>query len=317
MLFAFLTTLEQMVRIFLFLLMGFGLNRLRILPKGAGTGISRLVTTVFLPALLIHSNMTEFQLENIGTYGRLVLLGSALWLAVTLICVPVAKKLSGGDPLDYGKYLYGFSFPNTSAVGTPLVIALLGTAGLLEFNLFLILWVIMTYAWGVNLFSEKKQERTPKQLLTQLFNPVFVAMLVGLLLGTLNGKDWMPDLAVNLLGDLGSCYVPVSLLMVGYTIAEYPLGDVFNRPKSYVFAAIRLIVIPLAVLLAALGFGFSKSVATLAVLAFACPSGMNVVVCPASYGQDCKTGASIVLISCLGSILTVPVLYALLQALYP
>ena len=102
--------------------------------------------------------------------------------------------------------------------------------------------------------------------------------------------------------------------MVGYTVAEYPLADVFNRPKSYVFAAIRLILIPAVILLVALGFGFTKSVATLAVLAFAC--GMNVVVFPASYGQDCKTGASIVLISCLGSILTVPVLYALLQQLF-
>ena len=36
-----------------------------------------------------------------------------------------------------------------------------------------------------------------------------------------------------------------------------------------------------------------------------------LVVFPASYGQDCKTGASIVLLSCVGSILTVPVLYAI------
>ena len=50
-----------------------------------------------------------------------------------------------------------------------------------------------------------------------------------------------------------------------------------------------------------------------AVLAIAGPSGMNVVVFPASYGQDCETGASIVMISSLGSILTVPVLYALVQ----
>ena len=46
MLSAFLTTLMQMIRIMLFLVVGFGLNRLRILPKGAGAGISRLVTTV-------------------------------------------------------------------------------------------------------------------------------------------------------------------------------------------------------------------------------------------------------------------------------
>ena len=57
-------------------------------------------------------------------------------------------------------------------------------------------------------------------------------------------------------------------------------------------------------------------VATLAVIAFSGPSGMNVVVVPASYGQNCETGASIVMISSLGSILTVPLMYALVQTLF-
>ena len=43
---------------------------------------------------------------------------------------------------------------------------------------------------------------------------------------------------------------------------------------------------------------------------------MNVVVFPASYGQDCETGASIVMISSLGSIITVPLMYALVQTLF-
>ena len=44
MLTAFFTTLMEMARISLFLVVGFGLNRLHILPKGAGAGISRLDT---------------------------------------------------------------------------------------------------------------------------------------------------------------------------------------------------------------------------------------------------------------------------------
>ena len=75
MLSAFLATFVQMIRIMLFLVVGFCLNRLRVLPKGAGTGISKLATMVFLPAMLIHSNMTEFNLADVGSYGELVLLG--------------------------------------------------------------------------------------------------------------------------------------------------------------------------------------------------------------------------------------------------
>lgn len=316
MLTAFLTTLGEMTRILLFLVVGFGLNRLHILPKGAGAGISRMITMVFLPAMLIYNNMTEFNLADVASYSQLVLVGALMWTIVTLISLPIAKKLSGGDMLERGVYLYGLSFSNTGAVGTPLALALLGTAGLFRFNLFLMSFSVMTYAWGVNLFLEVERKNSLKRFLVHLLNPVFVSMLIGLVLGALGARNWMPSLLVNFIGDLGSCFVPVSLLLTGYTIADYPMGEMFNRPKSYLFALLRLLIYPLLVLVLAKLMGLSLIVATLAVLAFAGPSGMNVVVFPASYGQDCRTGASIVLLSSVSAVITVPILYALVQVLF-
>ena len=316
MLTAFFTTLMQMARILLFLVVGFGLNRLHILPKGAGAGISRLDTMLFLPAMLIYTNMTEFRLADVGAYSQLVLTGTLLWAIVAAISIPVAKKLAAGNSLDRGVYLYGLCFPNTSAIGTPLTLAILGTAGLFQYNLFILCFVIMTYAWGMGLFLPMERKNPWKRFLTNLLNPIFVSMVIGIALGVLNGPQWMPGLLVDFIGDLGDCYVPVSLLLVGYTIADYPLGEMFHRGKAYLFSLLRLLVYPLLVIVIAKIMGLSQFVVTLAVLAFAGPSGMNVVVFPASYGQDCKTGASVVLLSCVGSILTVPILYAIVQYLF-
>ena len=317
MLTAFFTTLMQMARILLFLVVGFGLNRLHILPKGAGAGISRLVTMLFLPAMLIYTNMTEFRLADVGAYSQLVLTGAVMWVVVTAISFPLAKKLAAGNSLDRGVYLYGLCFPNTSAIGTPLALAMLGTAGLFQYNLFILIFVIMTYAWGMGLFLPMERKSPWKRFITNLLNPIFVSMVIGITLGALNGPQWMPALITDFLGDLGDCYVPVSLLLTGYTIADYPLAEMFHRYKAYLFSLLRLLVYPLLVILMAKLMGLSQFVATLAVLGFAGPSGMNVVVFPASYGQDCKTGASIVLLSCVGSILTVPILYAIVQLLFP
>ena len=313
---AFFTTLAQMGRILLFLLIGFCLNRLKILPKGAGGGVSKLVTTIFLPALLIYSNMTEFRLEDVGSYSRLVLLGFLLWAVVTVPSFYVARKLAGGDAHERGVYLYGLCFPNTSAIGTPVVLALLGTAGLFQLNLFVLSWVILTYAWGVGLFLDTERKNPIKRFLVNTFNPVFISMVIGLSLGALGAKDWMPSIVTEALGDLSACFIPVSLLMAGYTVGDYPLKEVFNRPKSYVFTLLRLVVIPVVAVAIGWLMGVDKVTAALIVLSFASPSGMNVVVFPAAYGRDCKTGASIVLLSCLGAILTVPLLYAIVQQLF-
>ena len=316
MLTVFLTTLGEMTRILMFMVLGFGLNRLHILPKGSGAGISRLVTMVFIPALLIYNNMTEFQLAHVGHYSQLVLMGVFLWTAMTLISLPIAGKLSGGNPLDRGVYLYGLSFPNTGAIGLPLALALLGTTGLFRLNLFLVIFSIMTYAWGVGLFLDTERKNPIKRFFIHLLNPVFVSMCIGMALGALNAKNWMPGLVLNFIGDLSGMYAPLSLLLTGYTIADYPLTEMFHLPKSYVFTALRLLVYPLIAVGLVKLVGGDLLMATMAVIAFSGPSGMNVVVFPASYGQNCETGASIVMISSLLSVLTVPLLYALVQTLF-
>ena len=316
MLTAFLTTMEQMLRILLFLAIGFGMNKLHILPQGANKGISKLATTLLLPAMLLHSNMTEFNLADVGTYSQIVMLGAVIWAATTIPSLWIAKRLSAGDPNERGVYLYGLCFPNASAVGTPLALALAGSLGLFQFNLFLLVYVVTTYSWGINLFLDEEQKNPVKRFFQHLINPIFLSMLAGLLLGALGAKNWMPGIVMQITGDLGACFIPLSLLMVGYSVADYPFGEVFRRRKSYIFTALRLIVIPLAVILALRFANISKEITTLILFSMASPCGMNVVVFPAAYGRDCKTGASIVLMSCLGSVITMPLLYAILQVLF-
>ena len=316
MLTVFLTTLGEMTRILMFMVLGFGLNRLHILPKGSGAGISRLITMVLIPALLIYNNMTEFQLSNVKEYSQLVLMGAFLWAVVTLVAMPIAGRMGRGNPLDRGVYLYGMSFPNTGAIGMPLTLAMLGTTGLFKFNLFLVMFSVMTYAWGVGLFLDTERKNPVKRFLIHLLNPVFVSMCIGMSLGVLGAKNWLPSLVTGFVGDLGKMYAPLSLLLTGYTIADYPLGEMFHLPKSYLFTAMRLIAFPLLAVAIVKLIGGDLFMATMAVIAFSGPSGMNVVMFPASYGQNCETGASIIMISSLCSILTVPLMYALVQTFF-
>ena len=310
---AFLTTLEQMGKIFLFFILGFGLRRLNILPKEVGSSISRLITTLFLPALMLYSNMTEFNLKDIVSYGKLVIIGGLFWGALALLAFPVAKKLAGNNKEEQGIFQYGLTFSNTGAVGVPITLALFGMEGYFKFSLFVLIGTLMTYAWGISLFFGNDLRRSFKQFIVYLLNPVFIFMIIGLLLGMLSAKDWMPTLVVNFVGDLAGCYVPVSLLSIGFAIADYPLGDIIKLPKGYLFTVFRLIVIPALALLAAWVLRLPKSMATMLILTFSNPCGMNVVVYPAAYGRDCKTGANLVLVSSLCSIITVPLLYAFVQ----
>ena len=308
MLVTFLTTLAQMFRIIFFLFVGYMFNKLRLVPRTAEPVLSKFVSLLFIPSLTFYSNMVECKLDSLGLYSQYVLIGAGLWLLMAAIGCLLAKPFGGNNHYLQCVYRYAFAFPNTGAVGTPLVLAFFGTAGLFQFGLFMFVAGVMTYAWGVPQMRPTKEKN--------FFNLNFVAMLCGMILGVLGAKEWMPSIVLDIFSDLGSCYVPVALLLTGFSIADYPFAEVFGHIRVYLFSLIRLLIFPCMVLGILYVCKAPYMLAVMAALFFACPCGMNVVVFPSAYGQDCKEGASMVLISSLCAVVTVPVIYALVQQFF-
>lgn len=315
MLTTFLAALEQMTRILLLLAIGYCFNKLHFLPKATEGIVSRLITMLFLPCLMLHTNMTECQLTSLASYGGLVLAGTALCLGFMLLSYPLSRFLGGKDTFIQGIYRYALSFPNTGAVATPLVLAFFGTAGLFRFNLFWFAGMIATYTWGIAQMQPDIHKGSVWRTLLKCVNPNTVAMLVGMVLGLLGAKEWVPPIITSTIKELGGCYVTLGLLLAGFTIADYPVGQVLGNFRVYLYAAIRLLGLPLLVLMLLLLCKASPELCTMAVLAYSGPCGMNAVLYPAAYGQDCKLGASMVLISSLCSVLTIPLVYAISQHL--
>jgi len=115
---SFLTVFEQMFRIFLLIGVGYALNRLHLLPHGAERICSRLVTLLFLPALMQHTNLLDCHVDSLVDNAGLVLCGALLVLFSAALSYALARVFSPGDRYVRGIYRYAFTFPNTGAVGT-------------------------------------------------------------------------------------------------------------------------------------------------------------------------------------------------------
>lgn len=308
-------TLEQMFRIVFLLSLGFAFNKLKLIPRTAEAVLSRFVTMLFLPSLTLYSNMMECKLDSLAAYSQWVLYGGALCVISILMSFPIARLFSRKDEYQRGIYRYALSIPNTGAVGTPLVLAFFGTSGMFQYGLFQFVCSILTYSWGIMQLQPSHGRSTFWSNVKKCFNLNFLAMLLGMALGLLGAKNWMPTIVANTVHELGNCYVIVALLLTGFSIADYPFSQVFGDIRVYGFSLLRLIVFPLLFLAALLLIKAPAMVCIMAVLSYASPCGMNVVVYPSSYGEDCKAGASMVLVSSLGSVCTVPLIYALTQSL--
>lgn len=313
----FTIALEQMLRVILLLALGYAFNKLKLVPRSTEHVLSRFVVLLFLPSLTLYSNMMECKVTSLAEYSQWVIYGAVFCFLAIGLSIVLGNRFGKGDAAIAGVYRYAFAIPNGGAVGTPVMLALYGTAGLFQYNLFNFVSTIMTYAWGVpQLLPHDAERPTFRSVFKQLFNLNFIAMLLGMALGLLGAPNWMPGFVVTAIDGLADCYVVVSLLMIGFSIADYPVREFLGEKKLYAYTLIRMLLIPglfLSVLFAAKA---PLMFCTMMAIHYASPCGMNVVVYPAAYGQDCKLGAGMVVVTSVVSILVLPLLYTVVQTFF-
>ena len=131
--------------------------------------------------------------------------------------------------------------------------------------------------------------------------------MISIILGSAVGLSGLkiPSLINDLLSGSAGCASAVSMLLTGLTISTFPIKDLFTDKKSYVFVLLRLAIVPMIVGLTLKLTGLNAPL-PMALLFTCLPCGLNPIVFAKLVGEDCKTSASIVVISHILSILTVP-----------
>ena len=223
-----------------------------------------------------------------------------------------------------GIYAYALAFANSAYMGDPLVLALFGDEMLSYYKMYCLPITITIYIWGISvLVPHKEGKHNPFK---KLLNPPMVAMLLGIVVGLTGLGAHLPSFLVSTLDSLKGCMGPVAMLLVGFTVASYPMREMLSKKSVYVASILRLTAIP-AVIIAALfslktlanhafGLAIDNTVLFLSFFAIATPLGLNTVVFPESFGGNPKTGASMALISHTLGVVTLPLLYALMTLLF-
>lgn len=101
--------------------------------------------------------------------------------------------------------------------------------------------------------------------------------------------------------------------MVGSLLADLPFGRAFTSPRLWALAAFRLLILPIVLwlLLKWTGVG-TPLVANIAVILMAMPTALNGSMLAMEYGGDTECMAQSIFLTTLMSIITIPVLAALL-----
>ena len=310
-------TLRQMLTMFAFILVGYVLRKLCILPKDSGVTMARLETYLFVPALTIYSMATQCTVATFRENSRLILYGGICIAAILLLAIPIScffvpKPKNSAEDYQRSIYRYGMSFANAGFMGNFIILGVFGEEMFFKYQMFGLVVTILCYSYGLYLLIPKERsDGLWHNIKKGLTAAPMIATFVGIALGLLDLSRFLPPFLVTMMNNAGSCQGPVAMVLAGFVIAGFPLREILVNKKVYVATFFRMIVIPGAVCLALHALGVSKEIMTLALIYFGTPLGLNSIVYPETYGGDVKTGASMASISHALSVVIIPLMYLL------
>lgn len=320
----FLATLTPMLTLFFCIAVGFVSSKTKILPESASKTMAKMETWIFCPALSFMTMLRYCTVDSLSTHGtNIIMAGIAVAISMA-IAIPLAKLFVKENNAERGVYSYALAFANSGYIGDPIVLALFGEEVLAYYKLYCLPISIVIYTWGISVLTPKSEGKGAT--LKRLLNAPTIAMLVGVVMGLSGIGRYLPEFLISALDSLKACMGPVAMLLAGVTIARFDFIDMLKKKKVYIATALRLVFIP-AVLIATLfgiktllnslyGFSIGNDVLFLCFFSTAGPLGMNTVVFPEAYGGNPETGASMTMISHTFCVVSIPLMYALMVAIF-
>lgn len=305
----FRSTITPMLMMFTCIMIGYVLNKLKLLPENADTVLAKTETYVLVPALNISTFMNYCTVESLTFYGSF-LMASVILIAAA---ITIARPLSGlfsKDSYQRNIYKYALTFGNFGFLGNAIVPIILGEEFLYPYLLFTLPLNAMCYIWGLSLLVPAGNENN---IFRNLLNPCVISIGIGAVLGLTGAQPVIPSFIKLALSNLSSCMGPIAMILTGFVAAKYRIGELLSKPFVYLATLFRLILLPVAFLAALLLLKTKPLIIQMCLFAYATPLGMNTVVFPTAYNKDASTGASMALISHTLCVLTIPLLYSVLM----
>lgn len=270
-----------------------------LMDEGSLNKLNNVNFRVFFFAMLFR-NTARIDIDSIhpGPIVIFALSATAITIAASLIFVCLTEK----DPRKRGVLIQTFYRSNYTIYGLTMVESVFGAEALAIPSLLsgvIVPIYNVTAVIVLECFRGKKLD--PWGLFCSVLkNPLIQGSLLGLLVALL--RIQIPPIIMIVINKLGDLASPLALIILGANFKANSLGK--YRKDLILYGLLRLVGIPLAVIAAAVACGF-RGVELLTILAFAgTPAASSIYVMAQQMGGDDDLAASVILVTGLGSLLT-------------
>lgn len=316
---AFFQVLNQVIALFILLIIGFIVKRYGIITDELNKGLSNLIIKVTLPALLITSMNYRFSQEMFNNSMLILLVGTITYVFMMAIAGLFTRIFKSEEP-QKGVYKFLIIFSNTGFMGYPILHAVYGEIGVFYGGVFNLLFNIFLWTLGVilvtpNIVSKDQIGATEKRIFNyrSLINPGIISVIIGF--GLFVFSIQIPSVIYNPLKSLGDTTTPLAMVVVGAMLGDGKFKEIISNYKLMAVSFIRLIMIPVAMILILPLFNLPEIVLGTLVIVCGMPAAANTAIFARLYNSDYKLGSQGVFVTTLLSVITIPLMILLLTSI--
>ena len=303
-----LLLMEEIIKLFVIMFMGYAVVKAGLMKSSESKSVSVIMVYLVIPCVILNA----FQVEYTPDVQRGLFLACVAAVAVHilfLLLTAILKKPLHLDVIERATIIYS----NAGILVIPLVQELLGQEYVIYSSAYIAVQLILIWTHCKNMLCEEDKLEWKKVLL----NVNIISIIAGVVLFIF--RIQLPSGAQDVLNMMNNMIGPLGMLLAGMVIAEVPLKTVFTRKKSYLSAALRLLVYPMVVL------GLMKAIQTFAsiqdskqilltvYLASVTPACATVTSMAQLYDKDAAYSSSLYVLTTLLSIATMPVMVGLFE----
>lgn len=303
---AFLSVILEVAVILILILVGYFTVKKGMFTKESLGSITSFLLYIVTPCLIVSSFLSA---ESGKLDGWTLLLAAVLPALSIVISIALSYLFFRKEPSGRRRVLrFSMIFCNVGFMGIPLVEGIVGSEGVLYGSFFIAVFNIFCWTYGYVMMGGGKV-----RLKALLLNPGLIGLAIGLPLYLLDVP--VPALFVEPVELISALNTPLAMIVVGGYIAQVKLRAFVSDLAVYKMAVLRLVVAPLLYLALVWLLRPDETLLMSTVIQAATPVAANCVLFAVQYDSDAELASKSVAVSTALSVVTIPLLTVLVQAL--
>jgi len=290
--------------ILLIIAVGYCITKAGMFSEKARGDLTNIIMYIVLPCNIFASFGGDITPEILRQSGIILIASFGLQGMYIILNRILYRRFT---PARQAVLKYATISNNSGFLGLPVIEAVFGQTGLLYGSIALIPMRIFMWTSGLSLFT---RTATKEKLKTLATHPCIWAVILGF--GYIYAPFTLPAFLGNTIAAIGDTTTVLAMLVVGSILSGFDVKSALDKDCFY-YSFFRLIVIPAVAFGALYLLGADPMVIGVAVLAAAMPAAVATAMLAEKYGQDSEFASKTIFVSTLLSIITLPIIAAVMD----